>query len=244
MKIAVRFDDICPTMEKYRFKKVVDLLKKYNVVGLLGIVPFNKDTDLICGDEDQDFWDDMIKLQSEGWVIGLHGVEHKLTNYGKSYVSNRMDSEFAGVSYENQLKNITRGILELHRRGLEPEVFFAPAHSFDLNTIKAVGSAGIKIISDGRSHYSYEYRNIKFVPCRVYGLPRKPRGYVTIALHTNQIDEKKFEELSLFLQNNKESLCNYSYLMGLKAHNSIIQKIDEVIYDTYQSYIKPLRIGK
>ena len=228
--ITVRLDDVCPNMHIDRFKKCVKLIESYGIKGLIGIVPDNKDSDLIYEQEWTGFWDEIRDMQKRGWIIGMHGFNHTLDNIGKSLVSNRNDSEFAGVSYEQQLQKILLGLEILQKHCLNVKVFFAPAHSFDRNTIIAVKNAGIKWISDGRAHRIYERDGVIFIPCRVYGFPRKPKGDVTVALHTNSIGSEKFRVLESFLEKWKEYLVDYEEMLYKTPKWNYIQQIDEGIY--------------
>lgn len=45
-KILVRFDDICPTMDFANFNEAVNLMDKYGIKPLIGVIPECKDKDL------------------------------------------------------------------------------------------------------------------------------------------------------------------------------------------------------
>ena len=79
------------------------------------------------------------------------GHQHIFISQHKGMVNNRVGSEFAGLSYEKQLEKILAGQKILKEHGIETDVFFAPAHSYDLNTLRALKKAGFKYISDGKS---------------------------------------------------------------------------------------------
>ena len=122
--ITVRLDDVCPNMHIDRFKKCVKLIESYGIKGLIGIVPENKDSDLIYEQEWTGFWDEIRDMQKRGWIIGMHGFNHTLDNIGKSLVSNRNDSEFAGVSYEQQLQKILLGFRNITKTLFKCKSFF------------------------------------------------------------------------------------------------------------------------
>ena len=54
----------------------------------------------------------------------MHGFNHTLDNIGKSLVSNRNDSEFAGVSYEQQLQKILLGFRNITKTLFKCKSFF------------------------------------------------------------------------------------------------------------------------
>ena len=49
MKVAVRLDDITPDMDWERFLKFKELLDRYQVKPLIGVVPENRDENLKSG---------------------------------------------------------------------------------------------------------------------------------------------------------------------------------------------------
>ena len=61
----------------------------------------------------------------------MHGHQHIFISQHKGMVNNRVGSEFAGLSYEKQLEKILAGQKILKEHGIETDVFFAPAHSYD-----------------------------------------------------------------------------------------------------------------
>ena len=84
MKVAVRLDDITPDMDWERFLKFKELLDRYQVKPLIGVVPENRDENLKSEYKKwdkgpDDFWGYIRGLQKEGWVIAMHGLYHIYT---------------------------------------------------------------------------------------------------------------------------------------------------------------------
>ena len=46
LKIAVRLDDITPDMDYEKFNRMKQILDTYQIKPLIGVVPFNKDSNL------------------------------------------------------------------------------------------------------------------------------------------------------------------------------------------------------
>ena len=65
-KILIRFDDICPTMDYSQFKKATDLLDKYNVHPLIGVIPECQDEELLIEEYHSDFWNYIKELEKKG----------------------------------------------------------------------------------------------------------------------------------------------------------------------------------
>ena len=76
MKIAIRLDDITPTMDWQKFFAFKELLDRYGLKPLIGVVPSNQDPMLSLERKREDFWNMILKLQQEGWVVAMHGCTH------------------------------------------------------------------------------------------------------------------------------------------------------------------------
>ena len=115
-------------------------------------------------------------------------------------VNNRVGSEFSGHSLEVQVEKIRKGKEILQSHGINTDIFFAPAHSYDDNTIKALSLCGFKYISDGKSRKPFYRQGILCIPCRSGGCPKIGKGgYYTAVFHAHEWvrpDKKKgFEDL-------------------------------------------------
>ncbi len=76
MKITVRLDDITPDMDWERFLKFKALLDRYQVKPLIGVVPDNRDENLVKKEPSAEekklaegFWD---YVKAEGGLDGCH----------------------------------------------------------------------------------------------------------------------------------------------------------------------------
>lgn len=210
MKIAVRLDDISQDMNWKNFFRMKKLLDSKGIKPLIGVIPNNKDPKLIdfknstyeeCKDEiPSDFWEYVRELKRLGWSIAMHGVYHEYkTNSGGIFPLNQY-SEFASLGYEEQEAMLMKGKLEFDKHEIDTDIFMAPAHSFDLNTLKALKKIGISRITDGFGKYPYKYKNMTFYPIsfdRKSVLKAKDKdGYTTFVYHTNTMNDKDFENLS------------------------------------------------
>lgn len=114
MKILVRFDDICPTMDFTQFKRATDLLDEYGIKPLIGVIPNCIDPDLQIEKSHEDFWQFVKDLQAKGYVVAMHGYQHIFDSNHKGIVTNRIGSEFAGHSLDVQIEKIKKARLFLH----------------------------------------------------------------------------------------------------------------------------------
>ena len=186
-KILVRFDDICSTMDFSQWNRAIEVLKKFNVKPLLGVIPCCQDKDLKLDEERQDFWEYLKSLQNEGYTLAMHGYKHICDKNSKGIVNQRYGSEFAGYTYDEQLANIKEGKRILEEHGIYTDIFFAPRHSYDRNTLKALAASGFKYISDGKSKKPLFREGIICIPCRSSGCPKiRKNGYYTAVFHAHE----------------------------------------------------------
>lgn len=186
-KILIRFDDICPTMNFEQFYRAKTLLDKYQIKPLLGIIPDCKDADLEIEPYHEEFWELIREFRNKGYTLAMHGYQHKFDSNIRGKVNLGYNSEFAGHSYEVQVEKIALGRKILFQHGINTDIFFAPAHSYDDNTLKALAVNGFKYISDGRSNKPFLIHNIISVPCRSGGVPKiKSDGYYTCVFHVHE----------------------------------------------------------
>lgn len=197
MKIAVRLDDITPDMDWQRFFAFKEILDKYQVKPLIGVVPNNRDENLKGMQEGapENFWAYVKELQQGGWCVAMHGFNHiYCTQKGGLFPLNNF-SEFAGLSFEEQNEKIAQGKRILEEKGIETELFMAPAHSYDNNTLKALIANGFKGVTDGFGNSPYKWRGLIFYPIsfRLEGTFKKQKGYSSMVVHTGTVKEEELK---------------------------------------------------
>lgn len=243
-KILVRFDDLCPTMNKEQWEKAKVLLKQYDVKPLLGVVPECRDPELLIDKEDLHFWEEMRSLQKEGYTLAMHGCFHECIHQGKTLVSGPGYSEFAGRSYEDQYATIKKGKEILEEHGIHTTIFFAPRHSYDLNTLKALAANGFTHISDGKSHTVWNREGILCVPCRSSGCPAiRFNGYYTAVFHAHEwVREDKafaYKEFVSLLENHQQDIVDFNEFASRKEGHPFVQMISEKAFIFYENHIRP-----
>ena len=134
----IRLDDASDHMNTERWERMEQILDENGVKPLVGVIPLNRDPMLLEFPEDPFFWEKAKAWQDKGWRIALHGYEHVYSTAegGINPVHNK--SEFAGHTLEEQRRKIREGLSVLQVKGLTPDVFFAPSHTFDKNTLRAL----------------------------------------------------------------------------------------------------------
>lgn len=201
-KYILRLDDACEYRNIEMWNKIEDLCDKYSIKPLIGVIPKCEDVDLIRLGFDENYISAIYRWKSKGYELALHGYNHVFISNCKGINPINDKSEFAGVSLENQIKKISDGLKILNSYGVEPKVFFAPAHTFDNNTLIALKKSNIKIISDTPAFDVYSKYGFTFVPVQS-GQPRRlPFKTVTICLHPNNMTNHDFKILETFVSEN------------------------------------------
>jgi predicted deacetylase len=186
-KFLLRFDDMCPTINWPVWQKIEDIMVEEGVRPILSVIPDNQDPKLHESQPNKDFWDRVRTWQARGWTIGLHGYQHRYVTKESGIIGLKHYSEFAGVPAAEQRMKLERGVEIFAREGVRPDLWVAPAHSFDENTVQILGSLGIRTISDGLSLYPYrDSRGMIWVPQQLWRFRAVPSGVWTVCIHFRQ----------------------------------------------------------
>ncbi len=206
-RMFIRLDDACPKRNIDNWNRMESLLDKYGIKPLVGLIPNCKDPDMEKYPTEPDFWVTVItRWKEKGWVFALHGYEHVFrTNDGGINPVNRK-SEFAGIPLQGQKAMIRNGLMMLKEHNIEVEVFFAPAHTFDNNTIKALKEeSNIRIISDTIASDIYSVDGFTFVPQQSGQVRKLPFRTITFCYHPNTMRDEDFRKLEEFISMNSFS---------------------------------------
>ena len=183
-RYLIRFDDVCPTMNWDLWDQVESLLMEYKVKPIMGVIPDNRDTSLHSGAFDAGFWQRVRDWQSAGWTIALHGYQHRFVTASSGMLGINPRSEFAGLSREEQFSKLQKALAIFSGERVRPEVWVAPAHSFDEATIDSLLSLGLRTASDGFSLFPYsDERGMLRIPQQLWRFRPMPYGVWTICVH-------------------------------------------------------------
>ena len=242
-KYLLRFDDICPTMDWNQWNRAVELLDKYDIKPLIGVIPSCADRKLNINPKRNDFWQYIKMLQEEGYAIAMHGFEHVYRTKSKGIVGVSHQSEFAGLSYEKQYRMLKEGKKILYENGVDTDVFFAPSHSYDCNTLKALNELGFHWMSDGKGVKADCYKELRLLPCISHAIPQKRIGeYITVVCHTNEWNKMdEFGNLNAFCKAHQKEIVDFETFKQQPVGNHILNSIVEKAVVGYQRYIKKYR---
>lgn len=208
MQCMIRLDDITPDMDWEKFDRAEQIFERYGICPLLGIVPDNRDFKLHYGEKNEAFWQRIRKCLDKGWGVAQHGTYHVYETNEGGLLGLNSNSEFAGLSYEIQLKKIKTGREILQSYGIETDVFMAPGHTYDANTLRALKVCGFQTVTDGLYKRPYRDKGLLFIPCRMVG-NYKIKGMDTICLHTNLMKEEDFQRLEKFCKESADTIVPF-----------------------------------
>jgi len=195
----LRFDDLCPTMDRARWRRFAALVERFDIKPILAVVPDNQDPELRIEPADPEFWSEMRSMQSAGATVGLHGFQHLCVAEGRGLVPFHRQTEFAGAPLDYQREWIQAGMSILQDHGLEARVWVAPRHGLDRRTLVALRDAGIWVVSDGLAKQPYREYGVTWIPQQLWGPKEKRAGLWTICIHPNSASDELLQALEKFL---------------------------------------------
>ena len=218
-----RIDDIAPNMNWENFNLLISIFKKHNIKPLLAVIPDNKDPKLLEYPFISDFWITINELKQDDWIIGQHGWQH-LVQAGGGMLKIHNSGEFGGLDLNVQEKMIRNGKDIISSKFEQSEIFVAPRHSFDHNTVKALRHNNFKFISDGIGLYPFKKWGIVWLP-QILWRPRKWLfGLITVALHPNTMTHDEFTNLRKFIETKRNSVGNFGELLDWYDKSSSFEK--------------------
>jgi predicted deacetylase len=183
----LRFDDICPTMDWKAWEDIEPTLLEFGVLPVLAVIPDNQDDKLHFGRREENFWERVRTWQSRGWTIGMHGYQHRYLTQNPGLVGLSKPSEFAGVPLQEQHVMIRLAAAIFRQQGVQPQLWIAPGHTFDHNTIVVLKQLGIRIISDGYSLLPYlDDDDMLWIPQQLGKFRTVPFGVWTVCVHLEE----------------------------------------------------------
>ena len=230
MEYFIRLDDACERRDEINWGRIENLLDVYDIKPLVGIIPHCEDCTMGKYKTDDGFWNRVKNWQKKGWVIALHGYSHvfETCDPGINPVNDR--SEFAGVPLERQKEKIRMGVKIFMEHGIEPAVFFAPAHTFDMNTLKALKEdSNIRIISDTVANKPYMRWGFTFIPQQSGRVRKLPFDTVTFCYHPNTMKNEDFEELENFIKTYRKRFRDYECIESERPYG-LLDRILSGIY--------------
>ena len=205
-------DDMTPDMDWAKFLRFKELCDVYDVIPLIGVVRAIQDTMLHIGVPRADYWEYLHTLQSEGWCIAQHGYTHIYNTHKKGCFPLNALSEYAGNSYEDQYASLEKGQKILKEHEIHTDIFMAPAHSYDYNTLKALRELGFTKITDGFGRQPYQWQGLTFYPIsfKQSNSLKQEKGYTTFVVHANTMNDQDFARYEQMFAQYKDKFISYT----------------------------------
>lgn len=228
----IRLDDASEYMDVEKWKKIEEILDKHEIKPIVGIIPKNEDESMIKNYKyNSEFIQVAKSWQRKNWTIAMHGYDHVYITHEGGINPVQKRSEFAGVPLEKQKEKIRLGIQKMQECGLQPTVFFAPSHTFDENTIKALKEeTNIRIMSDTIANDVYFEDDIYFIPQQSGKCRKLPFKIVTFCYHPNEMKVEDFVELEEFIKCNRKKMISVDELSLKTRKKNIIDSLLKKIY--------------
>jgi uncharacterized protein DUF2334 len=200
-RYLIRLDDACHTMDRRKWELVEQILDKHGVKPIVAVIPDNHDPSLMFAQSDGSFWGRVQAWAGKNWTVAMHGYTHIMhPTQNKLVLPFYARSEFAGLGLEAQAAKVRAAWALFREQGIEPTVWVAPAHCFDLLTLQAVGSeTSIRVISDGIAWDSFYEHGFHWIPQQLWTFAQRSSGLWTVCLHPNTMDSAAFAALDAAL---------------------------------------------
>lgn len=209
-RFIMRLDDACEKRDIAKWDRMELLLDKYSIKPLIGVIPYCEDPAMEEYPVDDAFWERVRVWADKGWTIAMHGYNHVYTTSCGGINPINLRSEFAGEPLLVQKKKIEDGIAIMRQHDIDPEVFFAPSHTFDENTITALKECShISIISDMIANKPYTRYGMTFVPQQSGRVRKLPFHTTTFCYHPNMMSDDDFDYLDRFLSNEHSTFVGF-----------------------------------
>ena len=227
MKILIRFDDIAENMNWNLMEKCEKLFDQFNIKPVLGVIPNNKDKELLSYPLKNDFWKTVKDWQSKGWEIAMHGYNHlyEIETNKKDFFKYGGKSEFYGQSLERQSSKIKDGLKIFQKNNIKIRTFFSPNHTYDKNTFEALKLNNINEIIDGYGLKPYIENDIKFIPQLFYKNFFLPFGLQTTQIHLNYWNDNDYKNFSKLVIKYKKDIISYDEAIKMLSN----KKVDKLI---------------
>ena len=146
IKMVFRYDDYLLMPSKLN-DSILYIFQKNNIPLCIGIIPFDNANSVI-NSFNQDQINDLIsRIQRKEIEVALHGYNHN-NNANVLFFTKFASSEFATLSYANQIEKLEKGKRYLDSLlHIDMKVFIPPFNTYDRTTLKALENLHFDIIS-------------------------------------------------------------------------------------------------
>jgi peptidoglycan/xylan/chitin deacetylase (PgdA/CDA1 family) len=202
VRYFIRLDDLCHNSNLQKWQRFFDLFDRFGIKPIIAVIPANKDPKLLgCGSYNRHYWSLVRKLQANGYIIGMHGYDHVYVSADAGLLRTNNRAEFAGMPIAEQGQKLTAAARIFEDEGVSPQVFIAPAHSLDRQTLAALRQlTNIRIISDGLLPFPYRRFGFNWLPVQLAETTAKKKGTWTFNYHPETCTDAMFQQMEDFIR--------------------------------------------
>ena len=212
-RFIIRLDDVHEGMNFIRFDEFMTHLDLLSIKPIIGVIPNNHDQSLISENKvsKEIFWKKIKFLfDSDKCDIALHGYDHVYVNKNRGLLKYGKKSEFSGLDYKTQYNKIKSGLDIFKEHGIKSNIFMAPSHSFDINTLKVLYDLDIKYVTDGFNLFPYKKFNIIFIPQLFASFKNFGFGLYSVCIHLDNFSESNYLKFKSDLINHTRNVTSFS----------------------------------
>lgn len=166
----------------------------------------------------------------------MHGYQHRFISKNSGINPVNQYSEFAGLPLDRQIQMIKKSMEIFGNHGVVPQLFFAPAHTFDLNTLEALKKGSrIRVISDTVANNIYFGNDFYFVPQQAGRVRALPMKLVTFCYHPNNMNQSEFARLEEFIQSHRNRFGDFRAIQLKKRKRNLY---DRLLFKSYFMFRK------
>jgi hypothetical protein len=232
-RYLIRLDDACDTMDRRRWGLVEQVLDRHGVKPIVAVIPDNQDRSLMFEPRDAGFWDKVRGWARKDWNVAMHGYTHVMhATESKLVLPFYKRSEFAGLDLETQAGKVRAAWALFLAQAVEPKVWVAPAHGFDLLTLQAIRQeTSIRVVSDGIAWDTYFEHEFHWIPQQLWNLAERSSGLWTVCLHPNTMTDSAIDALDAALGDKFRGRLTCSSEVGLpKRRKSALDHLYSVYF--------------
>ena len=141
-------------------------------------------------------------------------------------------SEFFGHSYDEQFLRISKSLEIFKKENIEIRSFFAPNHTYDLNTFLALKNNNIKNIIDGYGLMPFNIHNMNFIPQLFYKEIFLPFGIQSTQVHLNYWNENDFLKFEKFFIKNNSNIISFDEAIKKVNNNFFYSSVNWLVEKT------------
>jgi len=237
VRYFIRLDDLCHTSNLQKWQRFFDVFNRFGVKPIIAVIPANKDAKLLdCGSYNPHFWSLVRKLQANGYIIGLHGYDHVYVSSDAGLLQTNKRAEFAGMPIAVQGQKLAAAAKIFNNEGITTQVFVAPAHSLDRQTLAALRQVtSIRTISDGLLPFPYRRFGFNWLPVQLAETTVKKKGTWTFNYHPETCTDEMFQQMEDFIR------MHWAQFARIEDVSYKPYRIIEKLWENYLIYKRSLK---